>query len=120
MVAYEKTNPRVKLGAIGETRWTSKNEALKKLFGFFEMWKNAVVYNAMEISVSYTKAVFLSVTNALKIISADKFFATNVIHEAVSLLHQLLKYETILTAITFPAIFEISTPVSMYLHTILI
>ena len=118
MIEYEKTNPRLKLRAIGKTRWTSKNEALTKLFGSFDHWKTAVTTNLTAIDEIRTKAVFLSVVSAFKFISEDKSFAAKVRHEAVSLKDKLLKYETILTAITFSAIFEASTPVTKYLQTI--
>lgn len=56
----KKTSPRLKLGAIGKTRWNSKSEALGTLLGYFKNWEDALINYLTKIDEIRTKSVFLT------------------------------------------------------------
>ncbi|GBO22676.1 hypothetical protein AVEN_69333-1 [Araneus ventricosus] len=91
-----------RLKLIGETRWSGKSNAAAVMFGRFE-----------KPSVS----TFVNLLTCLSIIQNLEKFDAKTKHEANALLHNLLKFESILTAFSYLYIFETTTPMSSYLQT---
>ncbi|GBO02260.1 hypothetical protein AVEN_42318-1 [Araneus ventricosus] len=91
-----------RLKLIGETRWSGKFNAAAVIFGRFE-----------KPSVS----TFINLLTCLSIIQNLEKFDAKTKHEANALLHNLLKFETILTAFSYLYIFETTAPLSSYLQT---
>ena len=87
---------------IGETRWWSKDAALKIFFGSFNKPGSALY---CEVILTLNAIRNLENINYPAGIKAEGFIET------------LLKYETILTAQIFLRIFEYTTPLSKYLQT---
>lgn len=94
-------SPRL-LSPLGETRWWSKHEALRKVFGHFGKPQNAL----------FTDAVL-----ALAAIEEKDNEKATARTKAFGFKEGLLKYETILTAQIFLRVFEQTTPLSKYLQT---
>ena len=92
---------RKKLQKVGETRWRSKDAALRNIFG---------TYDTPE------PVRFIVLLRTLPTIRSSKEFDSKVTYEA-SALYQNWKFETILTAFFFKRIFQFTTPVSKYLQT---
>ncbi|GBN70425.1 hypothetical protein AVEN_227428-1 [Araneus ventricosus] len=91
-----------RLKLIGETRSSGKSNAASVMFGRFE-----------KPSVS----TFVNLLTCLSIIQNLEKFDAKTKHEANALVHNLLKFETILTAFSYLYIFETTAPMSSYLQT---
>jgi hypothetical protein len=91
-----------KLSTIGETRWWSKDTALKKIFGSFS---------------NFDSALYVTVIITLATIQQNLKFKPEVRVKAIAYLESLCKYETVITAKIFLRIFELTTPLSKYLQT---
>ena len=91
-----------KLQKIGETRWWSKDVALKNVFGSYE---------------SPNPERLETLLKALKLIESSKAFDPKATFEASALRQSWERFETILCAFVFLKIFQYSTPVSKYLQT---
>lgn len=91
-----------RLEKIGETRWSSKARALRKIFGSF---------------TNQSSAIFGDLLLILQTVCNSPDFSNNVRYEAQALLQNLCKHSVILTAFTFIRIFDITTPVSDYLQS---
>ena len=91
-----------KLQKIGETRWWSKDVALKNVFGSYE---------------SPNPERLATLLKALKLIESSKAFDPKATFEASALRQSWERFETILCAFVFLKIFQYSTPVSKYLQT---
>ena len=91
-----------RLQKIGETRWWSKDVALKNIFGTFDC--------PDELRME-------TVLKSLDAIKSSKEFEPKATYEASTLGQCLRSFETILCAFTFLRIFQYSTPVSKYLQT---
>lgn len=98
----KESGNRKRLSTIGETRWWSKDTALRKIFGS---------------STSVDSALYVNLILTLSTIQSDQHFKPDVRVKAKAYIESLCKYETILTAKIFLRIFEISTPLSKYLQT---
>ena len=90
-----------KLKQVGQTRWSSKDRALRKLFGSF---------------TDFSEEIFSDLLCILKQVSKSEDFKSTVRSKAKSLYNSLCSFETILAAFTFIRIFDITTPVSKYLQ----
>ncbi|KAL4089495.1 hypothetical protein QTP88_024521 [Uroleucon formosanum] len=91
------------LNLIGQTRWWSKDAALKKMFGLFH---------------EPSHSLYITVINIFSIISSNnEDFNSDCRCTAMSLLQSLTKFETILTAQLLLQIFQRTTPLSKYLQT---
>jgi hypothetical protein len=91
-----------RLSTIGETRWWSKDTALKKIFGSFS---------------NFDSALYVTVIITLATIQQNLKFKPEVRVKAIAYLESLCKYETVITAKIFLRIFELTTPLSKYLQT---
>lgn len=91
-----------RISVIGETRWWSKDAALRKVFGEFS---------------NPDSALFHSLLYTLSRIEENVSSKPEARVRAKSYAESLLKYETILTAQIFLRIFELTTPLSKYLQT---
>ncbi len=109
---YESQNPKLKLSGIGATRWRSKHDATVKIFGRIDFWTQ----NNME-KEKLSKAVYLQLLNALYLISESREFKAKIRGEALGLFKKYCAFETILVAMMFLQIFNITTPTSDYLQT---
>lgn len=90
------------IGPIGETRWWAKHNALKIIFGSFNM--------AHEF-------LYIDMVSTLTAIQGQKTVKANVRTKARGYKEGLLRYESILTAQLFLRIFEHTGPLSNYLQT---
>lgn len=91
------------LNLIGQTRWWSKDAALKKMFGSFN---------------EPSHSLYITVIKIFSIISSNnEDFNNDCRCTAMSLLQSLTKFETILTAQLYLKIFQRTTPLSKYLQT---
>ena len=90
-----------KLQKIGETRWWSKEAALKNIFG---------TYDTPE------PVRFIVLLRTLQKIRSSKEFDTKDTYKASALNKNWIKFETILTAFVFTRRFQFTTPVSKYLQ----
>ncbi len=95
-------NCKKTLSKINDTRWNSKHTILGKVFGEFGNPENAL---------------YVPLVEALFQFANDKDNASIARDKANSYLQKLLKFETIMTAHIYLRIFEISTPLSMYLQS---
>lgn len=93
---------RKRLQLIGDTRWTSKQSAVNRIFGMCGMYDEA------------NEAMYPDLIIALSKISSKESFAPDIRTKASNLLKALLKYETILIAHIFMKIFSITGPLSRY------
>lgn len=91
-----------RLQQIGDTRWTSKQTAVNRIFGMCGM---------------YDEAMYPDLIIALSKICSKESFTPDIRTKASNLLKALLKYETILIAHIFMKIFSITGPLSRYLQT---
>lgn len=91
-----------RLGVIGETRWWSKDRALRNIFG--------------EVG-NPESGLYIVLMKVLSRIESDAKFNPTCRARAKSYKENMAKYETILTAHIFLRIFDISTPLSKYLQT---
>lgn len=98
--AQDKSHRR--LSPIGETRWWSKHDVIRKVFGHFGKPQNAL----------FSDAVL-----TLEAIEKKENEKATVRAKARGFKEGLLKYETVLTAQIFLRIFEQTTPLSKYLQT---
>lgn len=95
-------NCRKTLSKINDTRWNSKHTILGKVFGEFG---------------NPEKALYIPLVEALFQFANDQNNASTARDKANGYLQKLLKFETIATAHIYLRIFEISTPLSMYLQS---
>ena len=95
------------LRSLGSTRWWSKAKAIEKIFG------------SSKSSSTNSAGVLADILVALHIISENDghTFTASRQKDANSLIEFFSKYETLLTAFTFQAIFEVTTPLSNYLQS---
>ncbi|XP_050065875.1 uncharacterized protein LOC126554927 [Aphis gossypii] len=91
-----------RLQTIGETRWSSKQTAVERIFGTFGDPKSSMY---VDLIIAFTKVV-----------QGEKF-KPDIRAKANTYLDLLLKYETILTAHIFMNVFSITGPLSRYLQT---
>ncbi|XP_051796629.1 protein FAM200A-like [Acanthochromis polyacanthus] len=99
-VSQDPQHRRISL--IGETRWSSKDAALKKIFGSFAQPKNALYVDLVE---------------TLSKIQNNLQFKPAVRVKAHAFIESLIKYETVLTAQLFLRVFTLTSPLSKYLQT---
>ncbi|EZA59350.1 Zinc finger MYM-type protein, partial [Ooceraea biroi] len=111
---YLHQNRRVRLAAIGATRWRSRSDATTKMFGRFHYWFDSEVTG----KTSQSETVFVSLVMTLCIIGNSKEFNPKVRNEANNtLLQKFMSFETIMVAMMFLLIFKITTLLSDYLQT---
>lgn len=110
---YMQRNPKIRLTAIGATRWRSRSDAATKIFGFSSCWFSDIGTENKHL----TKPVYADLVISLNIISNSMEFNPKTRNEANALLSKFLSYETILIAMTFLKIFSSTTPLSDYLQT---
>lgn len=91
-----------RLTQISETRWSSKDAALRKIFGSF---------------AKPDSALYVELVMTLFKIKQDEHFKPAVRAKAHGCTESLLKYETVLTAHGFFRIFSLTSPLSKYLQT---
>lgn len=91
-----------RISLIGETRWSSKDAALKKIFGSFAQPKNALYVDLVE---------------TLSKIQDNLQFKPAVRVKAHAFIESLTKYDTVLTAQLFLRVFTLTSPLSKYLQT---
>jgi len=108
---YEKENPSFRLASIGATRWRSKNDAIVKIFGRIDFWKNG----DFQLESQY-KCVYYELLVSLYNILNYKEFNSKTRNDALFLLKKFCSFETILVAMMFLQIFKITTPLSDYLQ----
>lgn len=94
-----------RLEHIGQTRWSSRARALRKIFGNFNDQS------------SHSSGFYPDLLIILHKVSESPDFSRKVRYDAQKLLENLCKFEIVLTAFTFMRIFEITTPVSDYLQS---
>ena len=97
------SNKLKKLTKIGKTRWWAKASAITKIFGNLNSADNCNVLYVDLVVILYELSQ-----------SADFNVPTR--DEARTLLEKFLRYETVLTAVVFSRIFEITSPLSEYLQ----
>ena len=90
------------LSLIDQTRWWAKYAALKKFFGFFGKPEKSLYCEVLWTLVEIQNLPNIEATPRI---------------QANAFIHNLLKYETILTAQIFLRIFEHTDPLSKYLQT---
>lgn len=88
-----------RISLIGETSWSSKDAALKKLFGSFAHPENAL---------------YVELVETLSKIHDDLQFKPTVCGKAHAFIDSLLKYETVLTAHLLLRVFALTSPLSKY------
>ena len=98
------SNKLKRLTKIGKTRWWAKASAVTKIFGNF---------NAEDTC----NILYIDLVVILFELSQSEDFNAPTRDEARTLLERFLKYDTILTAVVFSRIFEITSPLSKYLQT---
>ena len=91
-----------RLTLIGETRWSSKYDCLKKIFGSFS---------------SETNGLFSEIVQVFKAASECENLTASSCLDAESLFKKLIDYKIILTAFTYLRILEKTSPLSKYLQT---
>lgn len=92
-----------RIGMIGDTRWWSKDAALKKVFGSFN---------------NPTGALFKEIIITLNAIKNKDEIRATIKAKAHGYIESLLKFETVLTAEVYLRIFSCTTPLSKYLQTV--
>mgnify|MGYP003623297459 CR=1 FL=1 len=90
-----------RLNTIGETRWWSKDVAVKKVFGSFQNPQSGL----------YLDINTLHVVEMMEKLQPQARIKAKTYEEA------LLKYETVVTALLSTRIFDITSPLSKYLQT---
>ncbi len=90
------------IAPIGETRWWSKDQALRKVLGYFGNPEGALFIDLVTTMAKMEKDIIMQLTARVK---------------ARGYMEALLRYETILTAQIFLRIFAETTPLSKYLQT---
>ena len=85
------------LERIGQTRWSSRGRALRKLFGTY---------------TNQSSEFYLDLLITLQQVSEASDFKKSVCYEAQKLSENLRKFQTILTALTMIRIFNNAKPVS--------
>jgi len=96
---------------IGQTRWRFKNDAVIKIFGRIDMWKESTKIDDRK------QFIYVQIVLALYENSISNIFSNSVRSTAHSLLCRLTRYETVLTAMMFLHIFKFTTALSDYLQT---
>ena len=91
-----------RLKKIGDTRWTSKDQALEAIIGCFG-------------TLNPQRLVLLLVV--LHYIATSEEFEPNVAYEANNLRNHWMNFKVLLVAIVYSRIFQVCTPVSKYLQT---
>ena len=91
-----------RMSLTGETRWSSKDDAIKKIFGSFAQPKIAMYVDLVE---------------TLSKIHDNLQFKPAVHVKAHAFIESLLKYETVLTAQLFMRVYTLTLPLSKYLQT---
>jgi hypothetical protein len=102
------------LEAIGATRWRSRSNAAKKIFGRIDEWTSSEEQSS---NTAKPKHIYLELVLALFKISHSTDFNAKVRHEATALLNKYLDFETIVVGMVFLQVFKITTPLSDYLQT---
>lgn len=91
-----------RIAQIGETRWWSKDQALRKVFGYFGNPEGAL---------------FIDLVTSMANMEKDSTMQLSVRVKARGYMEALLRYETIRAAQIFLRIFAQTTPLSKYLQT---
>ena len=91
-----------RLKKIGDTRWTSKDQALEAIIGCFG-------------TLNPQHLVLLLVV--LHYIATSEEFEPKVAYEANNLRNHWMNFKVLLVAIVYSRIFQVCTPVSKYLQT---
>ena len=91
-----------RLNLIGATRWWSKHEYLRKIFGTFE---------------DGSSGMFCDVTEVLYCVSTSKKLSVKTRFDTSAMLDNMIQYQHSLTAITYLRIMEITSALSKYLQT---
>ena len=91
-----------RLNLIGATRWWSKHEYLRKIFGTFE---------------DGSSGMFCDVTEVLYCVSTSKKLSVKTRFDTSAMLDNMIRYQHSLTAITYLRIMEITSALSKYLQT---
>ena len=91
-----------KLNLIGATRWWSKHKYLRKIFGTFE---------------DGSSGMFCDVIEVLGCAATSEKFSVKARFDASVTLDNMIRYQHVLTAITFLCIMEITSALSKYLQT---
>ena len=91
-----------RLNLIGATRWWSKHECLRKFFGTFEDGSNGMFCDIIEV---------------LYCVSTSEKLSVKARFEASVMLDNMIRYQHVLTAITYLRITEITSALSKYLQT---
>lgn len=102
MAKWEEISKYKNISIIGETRWWAKDRSLTKVFGVFSNPDYALFVDIIE--------TFLHIYN-------NSNFQSDIRFRAKTLLDNLLKFETIITAQIFLQIFSSTTSLSLYLQT---
>ena len=91
-----------RLSLIVATRWWSKHECLQKIFGTFE---------------DGSSGMFCDVIKVLYCISTSEKLSVKALFDASVLFDNMIRYQHVLTAITYLRIMEITSALSKYLQT---
>ena len=91
-----------RLNLIGATRWWSKHECLRKIFGTFE---------------DGSSGMFCDVIKVLYCASTAEKLRVKARFDASVMLHNMIPYQHVLTVITCLCIMEITSALSKYLQT---
>ena len=91
-----------RLNLIGEIRWWSEHECLQKIFGPFE---------------DDSSGMFCDVIEVLYCASTSEKLSVKARFDASVMLDNMIRYQHVLTAITFLRIMEITSALSKYLRT---
>ena len=91
-----------RLNLIGATRWWSKHECLRKIFGTFEDGSSGMFCDLIEVLYCASTSEKLSVKAPF---------------DASVMLDNMIRYQHVLTAITYLRIMEITSALSKYLQT---
>lgn len=102
MAKWEETSKYKTISIIGETRWWAKDRSLTKVFGVF---------------FKPDCALFVDLIETFDHIYNNNNFQSDIRFRAKTLLDNLLKYETIITAQIYLRIFSSTTSLSLYLQT---
>jgi hypothetical protein len=93
---------RRRISSIGDTRWSAKEVALKKIFGTIDSSENCLFVKVITFFEKITENCKLDGDARLK---------------AKTILDSFLKYETIMIAFIYLRIFEHTSPLSQYLQS---
>ena len=89
------------LNLIGATRWWSKHECLQKIFGTFE---------------DGSSGMFCDVIKILHCVSSSQKLSVKARFDASVMLDNMIRYQHVLTAITYLRIVKITSALSKYLQ----